>query len=174
VKKFLIIAVPLAAAMLIAIINPPVNNDGTCNCGTPLAGLFSLFGCSDAPRPQADNSAQSESLQESQTAAVAAQMQSPSGDAAEVTFVELGSINCIPCKMMQPVMRAVEEKFGSRIKIVFHDVWTNEGRPFAEKYGIRAIPTQVFLDRNGKEYFRHEGFFPQADVEKVLAKKGVK
>lgn len=165
---------PLAAAMLITIVNPPGNNDGTCNCGTPLAGLFSLFGCSDAPRHQADNSAPSESLQESQTAAVAAQMQSPSGDPAEVTFVELGSVNCIPCKMMQPVMRAVEEKFGSRIKVVFYDVWTNEGRPFAEKYGIRAIPTQVFLDRNGKEYFRHEGFFPQAEIEKVLAKKGVK
>ena len=92
----------------------------------------------------------------------------------EVTFVELGSVNCIPCKMMQPVMKSVEEKFGRRIKVVFYDVWTSEGRPFAAKFGIRAIPTQVFLDRTGKEYFRHEGFFPQAEVEKVLAAKGVR
>lgn len=41
-----------------------------------------------------------------------------------VTFVELGSVNCIPCRMMQPVMKSVEEKYGNQIKIVFHDVWT--------------------------------------------------
>jgi hypothetical protein len=28
-----------------------------------------------------------------------------------VTFVELGSVNCIPCKAMQPVMKAIEGRF---------------------------------------------------------------
>ena len=43
-----------------------------------------------------------------------------------VTFVELGSVNCIPCRMMQPVMKAIEEKYGPQIKVVFYDVWTRE------------------------------------------------
>lgn len=165
---------PLAAAILFTIMNPPGNNGGTCDCGRPLAGLFSVFGCSDATQHQADNSAQNESIQEPGIAAVAAQKQSPSENTVEVTFVELGSVNCIPCKMMQPVMKAVEEKFGSRLKVVFYDVWTSEGRPYAQRYGIQAIPTQVFLDRNGNEFFRHQGFLSQAEVEKVLAQKGVK
>jgi len=29
-----------------------------------------------------------------------------------------------------------------------------------------AIPTQVFLDENGKEFFRHEGFFPEEKITK--------
>lgn len=93
---------------------------------------------------------------------------------ARVTFIELGSVKCIPCKMMQPVMEAIEKDFAGKVKVVFHDVWTPEGQPYAEKYGIQGIPTQIFLDKNGKEFFRHTGFFPQNQIEEVLEKQGVK
>jgi thioredoxin 1 len=91
-----------------------------------------------------------------------------------VTFVELGSVKCIPCKMMQPVMKEIEKEYGDQVTVVFHDVWTDAGKPFSAQYKIRVIPTQVFLDRNGKEYFRHEGFFPKEDLVKVLQQQGVK
>ena len=90
----------------------------------------------------------------------------------KVTFVELGSVNCIPCKMMQPVMKAIQEEFGSQVKVVFHDVW-KDAEP-GRKYGIKLIPTQVFLDETGAEFFRHEGFFPKEDIEKLLIEKGLK
>ncbi|PIU82941.1 MAG: thioredoxin [Elusimicrobia bacterium CG06_land_8_20_14_3_00_38_11] len=92
----------------------------------------------------------------------------------KVTFVELGSVGCIPCKMMQPVMKEIEEKYKGQVKVVFYDVWTSEGSPYAEKYRIRVIPTQVFLDENGKEFFRHEGFFPKEELVKILELQGVK
>jgi thioredoxin 1 len=92
----------------------------------------------------------------------------------KVTFIEIGSKNCIPCKMMQPVMDKVESTYGNQVKVVFYDVWTREGRPYGQKYNIRVIPTQVFLDKDGKEYFRHEGFFPFEEVEKILKKQGVR
>ena len=91
-----------------------------------------------------------------------------------VTFVELGSVRCIPCKMMQPIMKDIENDYAGQVKVVFHDVWTPEGEPFAASYKIRVIPTQVFLDKEGKEYFRHEGFFPKDELIKVLQQKGVK
>ena len=91
----------------------------------------------------------------------------------QVTFIELGSVKCVPCQKMQPVMKSIEEKFKGRVKVIFYDVWTEKGKPYGVKYGIRAIPTQVFLDKNGREYFRHEGFFPEEEVLKVLQIKGV-
>lgn len=91
-----------------------------------------------------------------------------------VTFVELGSVKCIPCRQMQPVMAAVEKKYGDQIAVVFHDVWKPDQRHYAEKYDIRVIPTQVFLDREGKEFFRHEGFFPEGEIDKLLQKRGLK
>ena len=92
----------------------------------------------------------------------------------KVTFVEIGSVNCIPCKAMQPIMKAVEEDYKGQVKIVFHDVWTEKGKNDAMKYNIRVIPTQVFLDKAGKEYFRHEGYYPKADVVRVIKMQGVK
>lgn len=90
-----------------------------------------------------------------------------------VTFVELGSVNCIPCKQMQPVMKAIQEKYDKQIKVIFYDVWKEDQRKYAEEYGIRLIPTQVFLDKEGKEIFRHEGFFPEAEIDKFLQKQGL-
>jgi len=91
-----------------------------------------------------------------------------------ITFVELGSNNCIPCKKMQPVMKAIEEKYGQQIKVIFYDVWKEDQKKYAEQYGIRIIPTQVFLYKNGKEIFRHEGFFPESEIDKILQKNGLK
>jgi thioredoxin 1 len=92
----------------------------------------------------------------------------------KVTFIELGSVRCIPCQQMQSVMKSIKEKYINQVNVVFYDVWTPEGKPYAEQYGILAIPTQVFLDENGKEFFRHEGYFPEEELIKVLKTKVVK
>jgi thioredoxin 1 len=95
-------------------------------------------------------------------------------DKYRVTFIELGSVRCIPCQKMQVVMKAIKEKYGTQVKVVFHDVWTPEGKPFGKKYGIEEIPTQVFLDKNGKEFSRHVGYLPEEDLVKILRTEGVK
>jgi len=92
----------------------------------------------------------------------------------KVTFVELGSVNCIPCKQMQPIMKSIEEKYGEQVKVTFYDVWKDDQKKYAQQYGIKLIPTQVFLDENGKEFFRHEGFYPEAEIDKLLQDKGLK
>lgn len=91
----------------------------------------------------------------------------------KVTFIELGSVNCVPCVQMQPVMKAIEEKYGEQVNVVFYDVWQEDQKHYAEKYGIRVIPTQVFLDKNGDEFHRHEGFYPETEIDKILQGKGL-
>jgi thioredoxin 1 len=90
-----------------------------------------------------------------------------------VTFVELGSVSCTPCKMMKPVMAEIEKAYGDTISVVFHDV--SKDRQKASDYKIRVIPTQVFLDKKGKEFYRHEGFFPKEEIIKLVDKQlGIK
>ena len=98
----------------------------------------------------------------------------PGDKKSPITFVELGSVKCIPCRQMQPVMKAIEKKYGSQVKVVFYDVWKPEQKKYAKQYGIKLIPTQVFLDTAGKEFFRHEGFYPEAEIDKLLQKQGLK
>ena len=89
----------------------------------------------------------------------------------KIEFVELGSVNCIPCKKMQPVMKSIEEKYKGLVKVTFHDVWKDDAP--AKKYGIDLIPTQVFLDANGKEIMRHQGFYAEDEIDKFLQSQGV-
>ncbi|OQY30053.1 MAG: hypothetical protein B6244_01990 [Candidatus Cloacimonetes bacterium 4572_55] len=89
----------------------------------------------------------------------------------KITFIELGSVTCIPCKKMQPVMKSIEGKYGNQVEVVFHDVW-KDPEP-GDKYGVKVIPTQVFLDADGKELMRHVGFFPESEIDAFLQKQGL-
>ena len=88
-----------------------------------------------------------------------------------VTMVDLGATACIPCKMMAPIMKKVEKVYKGKAAIIFIDVWKNK-KP-ARKFGIRAIPTQIFFNKEGKEVHRHVGFMSESAIVKQLKKMGV-
>jgi thioredoxin 1 len=94
-------------------------------------------------------------------------------DFSKIHFIELGAEYCAPCRMMKPIMKRVEETYKGKVTVIFHDITTKDGKKAAEMFGIRVIPTQVFTDTNGKEFFRHEGFFPFEEIQKILKEKGV-
>ena len=87
------------------------------------------------------------------------------------TMVDLGADKCIPCKMMVPVMEKVEKKYRGKAAVVFIDVWKDKEQ--AKRFGIHAIPTQIFFDKEGKEVHRHEGFMGEADIDRVFKEMGV-
>lgn len=92
----------------------------------------------------------------------------------KITFIELGSDRCVPCKQMQPILKSVQKKYAEQISVVFYDVWQADQKQYADKYKVRLIPTQVFLDEKGKELYRHEGFLPEKEIDKFLKSKGLK
>ncbi|MBF0495569.1 MAG: thioredoxin fold domain-containing protein [Deltaproteobacteria bacterium] len=89
-----------------------------------------------------------------------------------VTMVDLGATSCIPCKMMAPILEKMEKSYQGKAAIIFIDVWNY--RDQAVKFGIRAIPTQIFFDKNGQEIFRHVGFMDENAIAQQLSKMGVK
>jgi thioredoxin 1 len=89
-----------------------------------------------------------------------------------VTMIDIGAHKCIPCKMMAPIMEELEKEYNGKAAIVFIDVWQNPAE--GPKYRIRSIPTQIFYDREGKEAYRHEGFFDKASIVAKLEQLGVK
>jgi len=77
-------------------------------------------------------------------------------------LIEFGSESCVPCKMMQPVLAELEKEYTGQMVVKFIDVYENPS--IAEQYSIRAIPTQIFFDENGREIARHTGFFSKDDI----------
>ena len=77
-------------------------------------------------------------------------------------LVDLGANQCIPCKMMAPILEELKKEYAGKMKVEFIDVWQDEDA--GKKYGVEMIPTQIFFDVNGKELFRHTGFFSKDDI----------
>ena len=92
--------------------------------------------------------------------------------AGMVTMIDLGAKKCIPCKMMAPILAKLEKEYAGRAAVVFLDVWEDPAP--AKRFGIRAIPTQIFFDKAGKEVYRHEGFLSEEAIVARFKDMGVK
>jgi thioredoxin len=88
-----------------------------------------------------------------------------------VTLIDLGAHKCIPCKMMAHILAELKKEYKGQADVIFLDVW--EDRSLASQYGIRVIPTQIFYDKHGTEFMRHEGFLSKEQIELVFKKLGV-
>jgi thioredoxin 1 len=88
------------------------------------------------------------------------------------SLVDFGSKGCKPCDMLAPILAELKKKHDGRANVIFINV--RDEQILAARYGIESIPTQIFFDKDGKEVFRHVGFFPQDQIEKKLAEIGVK
>ena len=86
-------------------------------------------------------------------------------------LLELGADKCIPCKMMAPILDELRQEFAGQLQVDFIDVWKNPGA--GDQYGVRVIPLQIFFAADGKELFRHEGFFAKADILAKWTELGV-
>jgi thioredoxin 1 len=88
-----------------------------------------------------------------------------------VTMVDLGADKCVPCKMMAPILEELRKEYDGRASIIFIDVWKH--REQARRFGIRAIPTQIFYDKEGMEVGRHVGFMDKKSIVEMFKKLDV-
>ncbi|MHB0937315.1 MAG: thioredoxin family protein [Armatimonadota bacterium] len=86
-------------------------------------------------------------------------------------LLELGADKCIPCKMMQPVLAELRQDYPSTLQVDFIDVWKDSAA--GEQYGVQSIPTQIFFDADGKEIFRHVGFYPKDEILAKFKEHGI-
>jgi len=87
-------------------------------------------------------------------------------------LLELGSHKCPPCRQMMPILNELRAEYAGKFQIRYIDVW--QDRAAGLKYGVRAIPTQIFYDSKGREVFRHVGFYSKKDILAAWKKLGVK
>jgi thiol-disulfide isomerase/thioredoxin len=87
------------------------------------------------------------------------------------TLVEFGATGCVPCDMMQPILDNLRKDYPDKLNVVF--IHVGEEQVLASRFGIQAIPVQVFYDAQGKEVFRHTGFLAENEVTKQLVKMGI-
>ena len=74
---------------------------------------------------------------------------------------------CGPCKMMAPLIDAMEKKYAG--KCGFYKVNVDEQVPLAVNYNIASIPTLMFF-ANGELVSKSIGYITEEQLEKELDK----
>lgn len=85
------------------------------------------------------------------------------------TLSEFGWRTCIPCKDMKPILEAVAAQYKGRLNVVIVEIYDHED--LSRRHSIRAIPTQIFFDKEGKEITRHEGYLSKEQIQTIIALK---
>jgi len=86
----------------------------------------------------------------------------------QITFLEFGAKGCSACTRMELVLEKIRNVYPQKVNVVFLNVLQPENQFLMKYYGIAAIPTQVLLNKNGFEYFRHTGYYSFEELEKEI------
>jgi thioredoxin 1 len=86
-------------------------------------------------------------------------------------LLEFGRGWCIPCKYMKPILEDMAAAYQGKAIVLAVDMDAN--KDLVRNFGIRMMPTQVFLTPDGKEFTRNEGTLEREQIVQVFAKMGV-
>ena len=85
----------------------------------------------------------------------------------KVIFLEVGSDTCIPCQKMGKLLYQAKQQHPT-YSLYFVNV--RKGREAAEQLKVMVIPTQIILDANGDELYRHMGLLSQEELDGLFKK----
>ncbi|MFH1112717.1 MAG: thioredoxin family protein [Pseudomonadota bacterium] len=86
-------------------------------------------------------------------------------------LLEFGRGWCIPCKYMKPILDDMAKAYAE--KAIVMTVEMDANADLVRSFGIRMMPTQIFLAPDGKEFWRNEGTLEREQIVQVFTKMGV-
>lgn len=75
---------------------------------------------------------------------------------------------CQPCKMVAPILEKLSDKYGD--DLVIYKVDTEQEIELSQVFGIRSIPTMLFIPV-GKQPMMQPGALPENVLEEVIEKE---
>jgi len=86
-------------------------------------------------------------------------------------LLDFGADYCKPCRTMKPILEQIKKDYAGKLDLQIIDVTKNRGA--GEKYGFQYIPTQIFYDTNGKEFYRNTGLISRHDILEKFKEHGM-
>jgi thioredoxin 1 len=80
-------------------------------------------------------------------------------NADQLMVVDFTGEDCVPCRLMEPILEQLSNEYEQDVGFVSVDVGTSPDT--AGKYKVRGIPTFLFF-RNGEQVDRLTGAIPKA------------
>lgn len=71
-----------------------------------------------------------------------------------VVLIDFYAEWCQPCRMQDPIIEKLKEKFGDKVE--FKKIDVDEDGRLVDKYNIRAVPTLI-IEKDGKVFKKYVG-----------------
>src|SRR6056297_711582 len=81
------------------------------------------------------------------------------------TVIDFYADWCQPCKMIAPILEDLSEEYKDKVDI--YKVDTGEEQELAGAFGIRSIPTLLFIPKDGKPQMA-KGALPKKEFQRVF------
>jgi thioredoxin-like negative regulator of GroEL len=86
-------------------------------------------------------------------------------------LLQISSAGCIHCRLMLPTLTELADRYAEHFTVALVSL---DKQPDAQqKYGVQAIPMQIFLDGQGTELFRHTGKLSKEEILDRWSQLGV-
>ncbi|MBQ7263952.1 MAG: thioredoxin family protein [Synergistaceae bacterium] len=103
--------------------------------------------------------------------AAVALLASPARAAGLPTLKMLSTKTCPACKQMEKVMQQLATGYPG--KVMTEHVYLEEHPEVAKQYGVRYVPTLIFLDAHDDEVAKEVGYRTLEEVLAIFRKAGV-
>lgn len=76
---------------------------------------------------------------------------------------------CGPCKMVAPVLEELSDEYKGKLKI--YKVDTEVEQELSAVFGIRSIPSILFIPTGGKQPMMQAGALPKSALKEIIEKE---
>lgn len=90
------------------------------------------------------------------------------------TIIMFKTDTCPYCVEMEKELSLVSKEREGRFNIYYARLEEEKNIDLADKYDAKVVPTTVFLDKEGREFYIHQGLMKKDNIEVILNSLGVK
>ncbi len=76
---------------------------------------------------------------------------------------------CAPCKMVAPILEELSDEYAGKLKI--YKVNTEVEQELSAVFGIRSIPSILFIPTGGKQPMMQAGALPKQSLKQIIDKE---
>ena len=87
-------------------------------------------------------------------------------------MLDLGRNECMPCKMMAPILAELKREYAGIIDIEYINVAKDPDAMKKLGLSLRAVPFQIFYDASGKVVKRHYGYMSKEEILNAFKELG--
>lgn len=92
-------------------------------------------------------------------------------EAREPVLLDFYADWCPPCQLLSPILDELAAGLGPAVRVAKVNI--DESPELAEAFGVRSIPTLVFLDE-GEEFDRHVGVASPGELRSRLLQRAAR